>query len=56
MDAELLQRQVDVPIKQLEIYIYQLIGNLNSLAVLSESDQTAVLLKIDTSIKQIEQK
>jgi hypothetical protein len=56
MDAELLQRQVDAPVTQLEIDIYKLIGNLNSLCVLEGGDKAVLLSKIDSSIKQIEQK
>lgn len=56
IDVDLLQKQVDAPIRSLESQINQLIGNLNSLSMLNDSEKLLILKNIDMSIKQIQNK
>lgn len=55
-EIELIKNQIDMPIRNTENDINQLIGNLNSLSLLNDSEKLLCLNQIDTSIQQIKEK
>ncbi|RNA04604.1 hypothetical protein BpHYR1_022472 [Brachionus plicatilis] len=54
-ESELIKDQIDMPIRNSENDINQLIGNLNSLSLLNDSEKLLCLKQIDSSIQQIKQ-
>ncbi|CAF1069377.1 unnamed protein product [Brachionus calyciflorus] len=53
VEHEIFKNQIDVPIRNLENDINQLIGNLNSLSLLKDSEKLLCIKSIDSSIDQI---
>ena len=56
LDKNLLQNHLEIPVRDLETDIHQIIRKLKSLSMLNDSEKLIILKKIDYSFDQIKQK
>lgn len=56
IEKDLIKTEIEAPVRSIEHDINQLIGNLNSLSMLNDSEKLLCLKSIDSSINQVENK